>query len=473
MRDGGTAPALPRPSPVNSSLPPYSSEVRPVRWQAVNGPARLDPSAMVEITRAAPKIANSLAAILTAQGYRTDLVEKPSGNASCVVFTEGLADGLIKDRHWSALAAVRRARRKRVHLVFLQWFSGDTGIEGLARTLRLEWSDASAVCLTIAPEVPLERVTDWLGAQQEDLWILNDGSAQRAVLGDKVQPQSLSSSSPGVWLVTGGARGVTASCAIELARQATGTFVLAGRSAEAIWPRDIPETRDLKTLRGLLASAAVRRGEKPSPAAIDKAARSAIAGLEIEDTLNAIRGAGSQAHYVAMDASDVASVRRAISTIQQQFGQITGLIHGAGIIADRLVEEKTETELARVFGPKADGLFHILGCLDNSCLRHVGMFSSASAFFGNRGQSDYAMANAILANTGRALAAQLPSARIKVFDWGPWEGGMVDATLASHFKKQGVPLISISDGARIFAHELLAGDPSDVELVVGNVWSEA
>lgn len=428
---------------------------------------------MVEITSAAPKVASSLAATLADQGYSVALVEIPSGNAPCVVFTEGLGDGSIKERHWSALAAVRQARRDRVQLIFLQWLSSETGIEGLTRTLRREWSDASATCLTLAPELPLQRVTYWLDAQQEDLWISSDGSAQRAVLGGKDQPQSPSSSIAGVWFVTGGARGVTASCAIELARQAKGTFVLAGRSAEAPWPKNIPQTKDVKALRGMLASAAVKSGEKPSPAVIDKAARAAIAGLEIDETLDAIRRAGSQAHYVEMDASSAASVQHAISNVQQKFGPITGFIHGAGVIADRLIEEKTEAELFRVFGPKADGLFHILGCLDHSCLRHVGMFSSASAFFGNRGQSDYAMANAILANTGRALAAQIPSARIKVFDWGPWEGGMVDSTLASHFKKQGVPLISISEGARIFVHELLAGDPSDVELVVGTVWSEA
>ena len=221
-----------------------------------------------------------------------------------------------------------------------------------------------------------------------------------------------------------------------------------------------------------MATAAVKRGEKPSPAVIDKAARAAIAGLEIRATLAEIRAAGAEAHYLPMDTSDAASVDTALSTIAQRFGHLTGLIHGAGIIADRLVEEKTEAELRRVLATKAEGLFHILARIDRTALRHVGLFSSASAFFGNRGQSDYAMANAILANAGRALQAELPGARVKVFDWGPWEGGMVDATLASHFKQQGVPLIPLAEGARIFTHELLAGDPADVELVVGTVWSD-
>nr|WP_225908124.1 SDR family NAD(P)-dependent oxidoreductase [Hyphomonas sediminis] len=400
------------------------------------------------------------------------IVTSPSGAAPYVLFTEALAEGSVTSRHWSALSAARQARKSGASLVFLQQASATSGLEGLSRTLRREWPECQSICWSLIDAVPAENLISWLGNTSEDLWLSADGLARRAVLGELVSPRPIASSPQGLWLVTGGARGVTASCAIEFARHAGGTFILAGRSAETAWPEGVPETSDLKALRGLMATSAVKRGEKPSPAAIDKAARAAIAGLEIRATLADIRTAGGQAVYMPMDTSNAASVEAVLAVIQSKYGAITGLVHGAGIIADRLVEEKTEDELARVFAPKAEGLFHLLSRLDLSALRHVGLFSSASAFFGNRGQSDYAMANAILANAGRALAADLPQARVKVFDWGPWEGGMVDATLASHFKEQGVPLIPLAEGARIFAHELLAGDPSDVELIVGTVWSE-
>lgn len=396
----------------------------------------------------------------------------PSGAAQTVLFTEGLAPMPMTARHWAALAAARSARKAGAHLIFLQRLSADTGLEGLARTLRREWPDVSAACWTLLEAVSVDVIPGWLAHGGEDLWIAPDGTASRALLGPLLAPRPLPPAQSGVWLVTGGARGVTASCAIEVARHSGGIFLLAGRSAETPWPIGVPETADIKSLRGLMASAAVRRGEKPSPAAIDKAARAAIAGLEIRATLAEIRAAGADAHYLQMDTSDPASVGAALAAIGQRFGPITGLVHGAGIIADRLVEEKTEDELRRVLATKAEGLFHILSRIDRAALRHVGLFSSASAFFGNRGQSDYAIANAILANAGRALQAELPAARVKVFDWGPWEGGMVDATLASHFRQQGVPLIPLAEGARIFAHELLAGDAIHVELVVGTVWSD-
>jgi hypothetical protein len=114
---------------------------------------------------------------------------------------------------------------------------------------------------------------------------------------------------------------------------------------------------------------------------------------------------------------------------------------------------------------------NILAALDPAQLNHTAFFSSAAAFFGNKGQSDYAMANALLAGAGRSLALSYPAARVKVFHWGPWAGGMVDGALASHFEAQGIPLIPIREGARIFANELLAGDISQIELVVGEAWA--
>lgn len=160
-----------------------------------------------------------------------------------------------------------------------------------------------------------------------------------------------------------------------------------------------------------------------------------------------------------------------MAAVQKTYGPITGWVHGAGVLADKLAVDKTEAELRRVFAPKVDGLVNILGALDPAKLMHVAFFSSAAAFFGNRGQSDYAMANALLASAGRSLASTHPSLRVKVFHWGPWAGGMVDAALAVHFEAQGIPLIPVAEGARIFAGELLGGDPAQVELVVGQAWA--
>ena len=54
----------------------------------------------------------------------------------------------------------------------------------------------------------------------------------------------------GVWLVSGGAKGVTAHCVIRLARQYHGKFILLGRSelvgTEPEWARDVTDHAELK-----------------------------------------------------------------------------------------------------------------------------------------------------------------------------------------------------------------------------------
>ena len=48
---------------------------------------------------------------------------------------------------------------------------------------------------------------------------------------------------------------------------------------------------------------------------------------------------------------------------------------------------------------------------------------------------------------------------------------MVDAALARHFEDQGIGLIPIETGARIFADQMLRGDRRYVELLIGDEWT--
>ncbi len=449
--------------------------MRPVVWISGQGaPAFcLAPGSLVEVTDAEPANAAAIAAGLAAEGFRVRTTPLPSGSADAVVFTEGLTTDTPEVRHWAALGGANAARRSGSVLVFLQNSGTLTGLEGLSRTLRKEWPEVQAFAWT-TPEGATHLVIRALLEGYPDGIIDQTGAHYVPYADEYVKPAAeLDEKGYGVWLVTGGARGVTAACAIELARRAGGTILLAGRSAETPWPEGLPVTDDLKTLRGLLVGRSREKGERLSPAEIDRTARNLLAGSEIRETLSAIRATGATAEYIPLDAGDVASVAQVLGKAQSRWGAITGWVHGAGVLADKLAADKTEAELRRVFAPKVGGLINILGALDLPSLRHIGFFSSAAAFFGNKGQSDYAMANSILADAGRSLSVRLPDSRVKVFHWGPWAGGMVDGTLASHFEAQGIPLIPIDEGARIFATELLNGSRDQVELVVGEAWAAA
>ncbi|MEC9072045.1 MAG: KR domain-containing protein, partial [Myxococcota bacterium] len=158
----------------------------------------------------------------------------------------------------------------------------------------------------------------------------------------------------------------------------------------------------------------------------------------------------------------------ALSEVRDDWGPITGIIHGAGVLADKLIAEKTDDQARRVLGTKVRGLHALLGATAEDPLRLIGLFSSVAARSGNRGQSDYAMANEILNKV-----AWLERARrggecvVKALGWGPWEGGMVTPELAGHFRSMGVPLIPLQAGAQMLVDEFLNAPPDSVELVMG------
>ena len=61
-------------------------------------------------------------------------------------------------------------------------------------------------------------------------------------------------------------------------------------------------------------------------------------------------------------------------------------------------------------------------------MTHLALFSSAAGFFGNAGQSDYAAANEVLNQYALQFSQKHPKCNVVSFNWGPWEGGMVDET---------------------------------------------
>lgn len=410
------------------------------------------------------------------------VVTKPGAEAKTIILTEGLAAGAPVTRHWSALSKARQARETADTIIFLQSaarppYSRVSGLTGLSRTLRKEWDTETCMTWTFAETRPgplAELVSQSLGALTTDALIGADATCQITQITSAIAPPPRTPATPAqTWLITGGARGVTASCAIELASRAGGTFILAGRSPQTPWPGGVALTDDLNTLRGALARKAKAEATKTTPAAINQQARRALAGREITNTLAAISAAGGHAYYLQLDIEDAAGVRAALADIAATHGAITGLVHGAGVLADRLAVDKTKADLKAVFGPKVTGLLNLLDCLDLPRLRHIALFSSASALFGNIGQSDYAMANQVLNRVAASLARDHPEAQVKSFNWGPWDGGMVDAGLAAHFTAQGITLIGRADGARIFADQLLHGDRAQVELLVGDQWTPA
>ncbi|QYO62030.1 SDR family NAD(P)-dependent oxidoreductase [Leptolyngbya sp. 7M] len=265
-----------------------------------------------------------------------------------------------------------------------------------------------------------------------------------------------------VFLVSGGARGVTAQCVMKLAQSSQCKFILLGRSAingqEPEWAQGCEDEAELKKR---VMQALIAQGEKPTPMGVQKVFNQIICQREIQATLAAVQQAGSQVEYISVDITNKIELQQAISDISQRLGAITGIIHGAGNLADKLIEKKTERDFETVYAAKVQGLENLLSCIPLSQLQHLVLFSSVAGFYGNAGQADYALANEILNKSAHLIKQHHPHCHVVSINWGPWDSGMVTPELKRAFALRNISVIPLDVGAQMLVKELAEKNQND------------
>ena len=155
-----------------------------------------------------------------------------------------------------------------------------------------------------------------------------------------------------------------------------------------------------------------------------------------------------------------------VASLRSELGPIRGIVHGAGVLADRKIEDQTDEQFARVFETKVGGLDALLASLPGDDLKALVLFSSTTARFGRTGQVAYAAANEALNKRARLEAQARPGCRVVAVNWGPWDGGMVTPSLRPLFEAEGIPLIAIEAGANYLVEELRTSGDRPVEVVI-------
>jgi acyl transferase domain-containing protein/NAD(P)H-dependent flavin oxidoreductase YrpB (nitropropane dioxygenase family) len=358
------------------------------------------------------------------------------------------------------------------------FFAGSGAISGFIKTLPREWSDVAAKTVDFEAGAAASAVADLLAEEllcRDGLTEVGYSGGRRKTLRSVVAPLGSAPSGlrldrESVVLVTGGARGITADTAIELANAFQPRFVLLGRSPlpAAHEPADIAGVTDLRQLKAIVMDRMQTGGQRPTPALIEGAVKRIRNEREIRDNLAALRALGSEVEYHSIDVCDDDAVGALIDSLYAKYGRIDGVVHGAGVIEDKLIGDKTPESFERVMRPKVTGALALVRKLRPENLQFLVFFSSVSARYGNRGQCDYSAANEVLNKLAGRLNAQWPG-RVVSMNWGPWqtEGGMVSPELAARFKAAGVELIDVPAGCRAFVAELMHGRKQDVEVVFG------
>ncbi len=356
--------------------------------------------------------------------------------------------------------------------VILDPLSG--GLAGLAKTAAHEWPQVACKAIDLG-EFPDSTATacaiagELFTSDQPEVGLTPSGrfGLQISALPPLIDVQPAPLQAGDVVVVTGGGRGVTAETAIALAGACRPLLLLLGRSPEPLpepaWLNALSDESTIK--RAILEHAT----EKLHPKEIEERYRSVIAGRELTATLARIAAAGGSALYRAVDIRDSKAVAGLLDSVRREHGPIRGIIHGAGVLADRLISDKTRDQFARVYGTKVGGLRSLLAATAADDLRFIALFGSTTGRFGRSGQVDYAVANEVLNKLAQNESRLRPGCRTVCINWGPWDGGMVTPALKKVFSGEGVGLIPLQAGGELLVREISAtGAPVEVVVLAGS-----
>lgn len=352
------------------------------------------------------------------------------------------------------------------------------GLSGLVKCLNLEWSSVFCRAVDAQPEWSPEQLAQHLIQELHDpnrgvveVALSEEGRATLIATNDPVEAgQTIQTAvtENSVFLVSGGARGVTANCVIEMAKAFQCKFILLGRSDASI---ELPDFAKQEEEEGALKRAIMldmkAKGQQPNLAEVKRTFNDIVAKKEIEATLQAIEAAGGQGVYIKGDVTKVASVKPQLLAITQQWGPITGVLHGAGRLADKYIQDKKEQDFINVLSVKLDGLLTLLQCVNIQKLEHLILFSSVAGFYGNVGQTDYAIANEILSKAAHQFRTNHPNTQVSAINWGAWDAGMVSDALKKKFEAMGVSLVNSVGGPALLVNELNVAYADQPQVILG------
>jgi acyl transferase domain-containing protein/NAD(P)-dependent dehydrogenase (short-subunit alcohol dehydrogenase family)/acyl carrier protein len=273
-----------------------------------------------------------------------------------------------------------------------------------------------------------------------------------------------------VFLITGAAGSIVSAITADLATASGGTFYLLD-----LVPEPDPNNPDLKRfvsdkegLKRELFTRIQARGERATPALVEKELATLERAQAAQSAIDAVRAAGGTPHYFSVNLTDAEAVAKVIDQVRKRSGRIDALLHAAGLDRSHSLPDKDAREFDLVFDVKSDGFFNLLHAIGDMALKATVAFSSIAGRFGNVGQTDYSSANDLLCKITSSFRTSRPATRGIAIDWTAW-GGIGMATRGSIPKIMelaGIDMLPPEAGVPLIRRELTAGGTRG-EIVIG------
>ncbi|PID40388.1 MAG: hypothetical protein CR984_03475, partial [Proteobacteria bacterium] len=230
-----------------------------------------------------------------------------------------------------------------------------------------------------------------------------------------------------VILVTGGAKGITAACALAVARRHQVRIALVGRSP-------YPHQDENDPIRVLL---------------------------------NKYAELGLDAAYFSCDVTDRESVATILESVTREMGPVTGIIHGAGLNHPRLTGQVRPQQAFAETAPKVLGMLHLLDALAHRPPKLVAALGSIIGITGMPGNGWYGFSNEIMDIAMRGFAADHPQTQTLNVAYSIWRDAGMGARMGSVdiLREKGIDAIPTDEGVDRFVR-LFSHDPGNHQVVV-------
>jgi len=355
-------------------------------------------------------------------GLDPELAEH-DGPAGMIITVEHDIRFAAAEALWSAVKRARESGNRHLAIVH-----GGLQLSGFARSLLAEdlFETIRLIDLGVqgAAQAGVARLLKGLPKRRfADLKLDQDGTLSAATMVLHT-PQRAGSGAmldaSDLILVTGGAQGIGAECALTVGLRTGARLLLVGRT--------------------------------PGQAA------------KVQATLARMKAAGVTASYVSIDMTDYHRATVKLAECELRLGKITAIIHAAGTNEPIRFEDVGPQLLESTFAPKLEGLESILTAVDAANIKVLVGFGSLIAHTGLAGEAHYALANAYMASR-MAVWADEPAHRRRpprhlCLDWSVWSGAGMGERLGvlDRFTAMGVDPIGLGDGLAAFERLLCESD---------------
>ncbi|MBE1533916.1 type I polyketide synthase [Actinomadura algeriensis] len=177
-------------------------------------------------------------------------------------------------------------------------------------------------------------------------------------------------------------------------------------------------------------------------------------GEAVAARIGELRAAGTEVIVVRADVARPRELTAAVGAALREAPPLRGIVHAAGVLADRTVAQLTWRDFETVAAPKAAGGWNLHRLAAGAPLDFFVVFSSVAGVLGNPGQANYAAANAALdALVHHRRFHGMPATAI---DWGPWAdiGLAARPDRGGRLDDRGLPSMTPDEGFAAFAAEL-------------------